>query len=105
MGFISSCGIYFLLCMTMGRGGAGMGFVCLKDFLTYTTTGPRGDGVGFYHVTDLKLLRREDVGRGVSFVEWGEGTIVIGLRRNGGYFFKGGQARGQYPWTRLVSFS
>jgi len=45
------------------------------------------------------------VGRGVSCVEWGEGTMMIGLRRNGGYFFKGGQARGQYPWTRLVSFS
>jgi len=61
--------------------------------------------VGFPLRDGPKLLRREDVGRGVSFVEWGEGTMMIGLRRNGGYFFKGGQARGQYPWTRLVSFS
>jgi len=34
-----------------------------------------------------KLLRREEVGGGVSFVKWGEGTMMVGARRSGGYFF------------------
>jgi len=47
MGFICSVGFIYFKYTTMGRGGAGVGFLLLKDFITYTTTGPRGDGVGF----------------------------------------------------------
>ena len=27
------------------------------------------------------------MGGGVSFVKWGEGTMMVGARRSGGYFF------------------
>jgi len=60
-------------------GSQGDRFLLSRDFLMYTTTGPRGDGVGFM-CPGINLLRGGEVGSGVSFVRLGR---VAGVGRPG----------------------
>jgi len=88
MGFICGCGIYLFFVHDRGAWRRRSGFSLFGDFLTYMTTGPRGDGVGFLLHDGPKLLMKRGSGEGeFSFVEWGEGTMWVGSRRVGGYFF------------------
>jgi len=47
MGFICSVGFIYFQVHDHGAWRRRSGFRLLKDLIMYTTTGPRGDGVGF----------------------------------------------------------